>query len=80
MPSCKKIAQRFVKNVDSYIFGFSKTIRIYRFCLRYVYDSLWLNIRWSSPFLSDVLEVLSFNVTGEQRVVVIDSDSETRRY
>lgn len=74
MPSWKKIAQRFVENVDDYIFGFSKAIRTYRFCLRHVYGSPWF------PFLSDVLEVLSFNVTEEQRVVVIDSDSETRRY
>lgn len=80
MPSWKKIAQMFVETVDDYIFGFSKAIRIYRFCLRYVYSSPWLYTGWSFPFLSDVLEVLSFNVTGEQRVVVIDSDSETRRY
>lgn len=80
MPSWKKFAQRFVENEDDYIFGFSKAIRVYRFCLRYVYGSPWLNIGWSFPFLSDELEVLSFNVTGEQRIVVIDSDSETRRY
>lgn len=81
VPSWKKIALRFVDYVDDYIFGFSKAIRIYRFCLRYVYGSPWLYIGWSFPFLSDVLEVLSFNVTSFKHcVVVINSDAETRRY
>lgn len=69
-----------MENVDDNIFWSSRAIRFYRFCLRCV-NSFTEKKIYSFPFSFYVLYILPLKVTmGEQRVVVFDSDSETRRY